>query len=413
MKNITTAFAFLLIFSLPGFSGIEPINTVLGDKSYLWKYGESPDENTPDQKRISPHFEYVELLLRSKDTKDLSQELKSNRDHLINLLHAYKLAGKFPKNYDRAERRPCFIDKDGTICAVGYLVEQTAGHETAEKINKKFQYARIAEMQTAELDTWIENSGLTKEECKMIQPEYGPTNVSPDYKNGGMEGFRTYLACAIELDSKKVDSVSVSFDVDTVGKAKNIKVKGKDALSAQVKLAIEHATFIPGYQTNWIKPHNLGGTKQESPVKFNLVFNLPADSIYFQKLIDYEKVKKADTSQKEVRITLNAKKNYNYPMYGTIKVFSKTGDLVYESVNDNGISNQGITQFNILKEKLKGNSFDVELNFQYFRKVLVKNVAFNDQDLNIPIEFAYINVYEERGGVNYLGGRIPIRPGVK
>ncbi|MCD6012725.1 MAG: hypothetical protein K0Q79_2587 [Flavipsychrobacter sp.] len=108
---------------------------------------------------------------------------RAKRTHILNLLHEYSAAAKFPANYDHPEeRRPCFIDRNGNICAVGYLVEQTAGRPLAEKINKQHQYDKIADMKTPELLAWVENSGLTKEECAMIQPQYGYINPKdPNY----------------------------------------------------------------------------------------------------------------------------------------------------------------------------------------------------------------------------------------
>ena len=153
----------------------QTINPVLGDISFLAKYGYQPDATTDEQLRIVTHFEYVENLLRQKDVSCLSPALQQNRAHLIDLFHEYKLAGKFPRNYDYDDqRRPCFIDKDNTICAVGYLVEQTAGRQAAEDINARFKYDDLLDMHDALVDNWVAQSGLTKEEVAMIQPTYGP-----------------------------------------------------------------------------------------------------------------------------------------------------------------------------------------------------------------------------------------------
>src|SRR6185436_12321081 len=77
-------------------------------------------------------------------------------------------------NYDIADRRaPCFIDKEGRICAVGYLVEKSAGREVAEIINNGHKYQKVFEMNDQFVDDWIFTSGLSKEECAMIQPTYG------------------------------------------------------------------------------------------------------------------------------------------------------------------------------------------------------------------------------------------------
>jgi len=151
------------------------INPVLGDISFVSKYGYLPNATTDENLRIVTHFEYVENLLRQKDVSNLSPELQQRRQQMINLFHDYKVAGKFPRNYDYSDqRRPCFIDKDNTICAVGYLVEQTAGRTAAEAINEKFKYDDLLDMNYALVDDWVAESGLTKEEVAMIQPTYGP-----------------------------------------------------------------------------------------------------------------------------------------------------------------------------------------------------------------------------------------------
>ena len=69
----------------------------------------------------------MEELLGNKDVSDLSDEHQKKRKMALQFLHQYWTAGVFPINYDYAERRPCFIDREGNICAVGYLVAKTAG----------------------------------------------------------------------------------------------------------------------------------------------------------------------------------------------------------------------------------------------------------------------------------------------
>ncbi len=155
--------------------GVEPVNTLIGDISFTKKFDQSPTAATNDDLRVKTHLAYVEKLLRQKDVSSLPSKLQQRRTHLLDLLHDYWTRGVFPRNYDyKDQRKPCFIDKDGTICAVGYLVEQTAGREAAEAINTKHKYDLVMEMNDEMVDNWINNSGLTKEECAMIQPSYNP-----------------------------------------------------------------------------------------------------------------------------------------------------------------------------------------------------------------------------------------------
>ncbi|MCH8902529.1 MAG: hypothetical protein IIA45_01250 [Bacteroidetes bacterium] len=162
---------------------VHTINPIIGDISFISKFGYAPNSTTDETLRISTHLSYVEELLRQKDISHLTVEQKENRQFLIGALHEYWTTMPFPRNYDHPEeRKPCFIDKDGIICAVGYLVEETAGIAFAEDINSRFKYAEIYEMDNNELAVWVENSGLALEEVAMIQPTYGWSNTvaTPD-----------------------------------------------------------------------------------------------------------------------------------------------------------------------------------------------------------------------------------------
>jgi hypothetical protein len=151
----------------------DSINPIIGNISFFNKYGYLPNTNTDDDLRIKTHLEYVENLLRKKDCSKLTLEARAKRNQILDLLYDYHVAGVFPRNYDHNERRPCFIDEEGRICAVGYLVEQTVGREVAERINKKHKYDDLLAMNDESLENWIASSGLTKEEFATIQPSYG------------------------------------------------------------------------------------------------------------------------------------------------------------------------------------------------------------------------------------------------
>jgi hypothetical protein len=166
-------FAGLCVAGFTSVDRPETVNAIIGDISFTSKYGTAPSGNMPDDTRIRTHLEYVEQLLRKKEASHLPSKLQQNRKKLLALLNEYHRSGSFPKNYDHPGRRPCFIDKEGNICAVGYLVAKTAGLDVAQKINAEHQYDYIEDMKTPELANWIAASGLTLEECAMIQPTYG------------------------------------------------------------------------------------------------------------------------------------------------------------------------------------------------------------------------------------------------
>jgi len=77
---------------------------------------------------------------------------------------------------------------------VGYLVEQTSGRTVAEQINAKYKYEFLLNMQDETLENWIAASGLTKEECAMIQPQY-PTVETHTYGKADLsKRFQTNTA---------------------------------------------------------------------------------------------------------------------------------------------------------------------------------------------------------------------------
>jgi hypothetical protein len=183
-------------------------NALIGDLSFVKKFGSLPTASTSEGLRLRTHLGYVEGLLRERTTFWLTDEQKANREKMLDLLHQYWMAGLFPQNYDfPGQRRPCFIDCEGRICAVGYLVEQTAGRQAAEAINAKYQYEYLLAMNDAGLDDWIEASGLTKEECAMIQPAYQPRTdqyVSPAY------GISTSVVSGLNASLTVINGIQIA-----------------------------------------------------------------------------------------------------------------------------------------------------------------------------------------------------------
>ena len=187
MKFVLTFLSFLWLTS--GFAqlGTRTINNVIGDESFTKVFGYAPDNSTDEKIRIQTHLSYVEFLLRGRENDNLSKEQQAKRTHILDLLKTYSEAGNFPANNDYLdERRPCFIDRDGNICAVGFLVAETAGMEVAEEINKTHQYDFLFDMNEKVLAEWATENGLTLEECALIQPTYGPP-PQYDYASPGLK----------------------------------------------------------------------------------------------------------------------------------------------------------------------------------------------------------------------------------
>ena len=176
MKNLIfyTCFLFFYFNSIAQ-QKLQEVNAILHDESYIAVYDRLPENGANEQVRIQLHLSYVEQLLRSVNTINLNKDQHAKRFYVLDLLHKYWVAGNFPSNRDYpGERKPCFIDADGNICAVGYLVEQTKGRELAEAINTKYKYEFLLDMKEPAIEEWANEFGLTLEECAMIQPTYGP-----------------------------------------------------------------------------------------------------------------------------------------------------------------------------------------------------------------------------------------------
>jgi hypothetical protein len=175
MKKIIS-YCLLLLVSATAFAQqkLQEINPLIHDQSFVATFGVQPDNTTDEQLRIQTHLSYAEYILRAASVDGLTKDQQANRTLVLDLLEKYWQAGRFPANKDYpGERRPCFIDAAGNICAVGYLVEQTKGREMAEAINEKHQYDFLLDMKEPALEAWAKEYGLTLDECAIIQPTYG------------------------------------------------------------------------------------------------------------------------------------------------------------------------------------------------------------------------------------------------
>ncbi|MFD1468055.1 hypothetical protein ACFQ48_07445 [Hymenobacter caeli] len=176
-------------------AALGPVNPVVGDASFVARFGRGPTDETPDVLRIQTHLAYAEQRLRQCTPEALPAALRQRRAHLLDLLHAYWQAGVFPRNAaPDGQRHPCFIDGAGRICAVGYLVEQTAGRAAAECINRRFQYSNLLDMRDDALGRWVAQSGLSLADCALIQPTYGPVYTPVASGNNIPNGYGTASA---------------------------------------------------------------------------------------------------------------------------------------------------------------------------------------------------------------------------
>jgi hypothetical protein len=99
------------------------------------------------------------------------------RKLLLEELALYREAGRFPKNRVFANAfMPCFIDGEGTRCAMAHLLEVGGASKLAAEIAATRNYAFIAELaDDPRLVAWLDAAGITVGEAARIQPGYCPS----------------------------------------------------------------------------------------------------------------------------------------------------------------------------------------------------------------------------------------------
>ena len=153
----------------------EGANHHLGDAGFRAIEGRDYRTSDGEFARIHDHFVYVRELLASRPAP--RPELEPRRAELLSYFDEYIHAGTTPKNTYVPWRTPVFIDAKGQICAVGYLIERTAGRPAAEKIAASHRLSFIEDIAAAEPEVrdWVASSGFTLDELTLIQPGYeGP-----------------------------------------------------------------------------------------------------------------------------------------------------------------------------------------------------------------------------------------------
>lgn len=151
---------------------IATINPVIGDLSFVVRYGRTPTADDDPTERIATHLAFAEHLLRGRDVSALSPELRSSRTRLLDRLAAYARAGRFPHGEPRVGRLPTWVDDAGTRCAVADMVESAAGPDVVHALDGRFHNAFVAELDDPAFETFVASSGLTRDELAIVQPTY-------------------------------------------------------------------------------------------------------------------------------------------------------------------------------------------------------------------------------------------------
>jgi|GEM_PF-860897 len=161
-------------FALPpdeaGRGFVDGANHHLGDTSFVAGFGHAPGVGDGEPQRMKTHLRYVRALLGA--ATPTHPEFAARRAELLGYLDDYIAKGITPANMDRPWRTPVFVDALGNVCAVGYLIERSAGRELVERIASEHRYDFLEDITMPEVVAWIAESGFTLEELASIQPGY-------------------------------------------------------------------------------------------------------------------------------------------------------------------------------------------------------------------------------------------------
>ena len=117
------------------------VNHRVGDAGFLAVEGRRPLPADDEHVRMRDHLAHVaDVLAHAPAT---AEERGPMRRTLLGHLDRYIARGVTPENTHFGFRTPVFIDDAGRICAVGFLIEQTAGRALAEDIARTHRYAEL------------------------------------------------------------------------------------------------------------------------------------------------------------------------------------------------------------------------------------------------------------------------------
>ena len=116
----------------------------------------------------------VEQELRQADVSHLDKELKENRAKMIQLLNQYWKREEFPKNTTHKTKIPQIKDKDGTPCAVAYIIDHSGNGKLVNHLASQNNLVYVEDVHDGPLLDWLKKSGITKQEAAKIQPDYMP-----------------------------------------------------------------------------------------------------------------------------------------------------------------------------------------------------------------------------------------------
>lgn len=182
LKYTLSLFSFLLIAfgsnaQTPLIQQLTSVNAHWQDYTEVTNELKKPYKNLQHEEKIKLHLEYIEKILRERNTEHLSSNQRANRNKSLDVLNQYYREGAFPQNTNHPnEIIPYFIDKYNTACAVGHLIRESGNTLLPNKIHTENNYGYIKELIKIypEIKSWATANGFTIDELAWIQPTYGP-----------------------------------------------------------------------------------------------------------------------------------------------------------------------------------------------------------------------------------------------
>ena len=223
--------------------------------------------------RIRSHLARVERELRARDVSALDPARRAARMQALDALHAYWMAGVFPHNHDSpGERRPYFVDRHGTRCAMAYVIERSGGAELVRRVSRTANNARVLDLASdRELVTWLDRAGMTAFEAQRVQPAYGgfrggPGSAPDDLHASLVAAVLTVEATGIALnlprswpwETRRVCGL-YGFLGGTVGTAVGLATLGDHGGTGMLETGLGIATFAAA-------TYNLNHPPREQPV---------------------------------------------------------------------------------------------------------------------------------------------------
>ncbi len=162
---------------------------------------------------ITTHLMLVEQTLRMRPLEHLTSKQKENRLKLLGDLNTYWRNASYPINDYLTYKNPVFIDRNGTHCAVGYLMQQSGAEWLARAIDADNKFVFVKNIETKGVAEWTVENGFTIDELAWIQPGY-----TPQFTVGDMAGGFNGPVITLAVDpSTQLIYAGGSFTSSTIG----------------------------------------------------------------------------------------------------------------------------------------------------------------------------------------------------